>query len=437
MKTCILGATFETGNMGVSSLTEGTIRALLQYYPSSNITLLNYGMRNDEMDFNYDGQLVKLTKTNMRFSKRFYLKNNIARLLAVAIMARLIPIKKYKEKLIARNYYLKTVAGADIVASIAGGDSFSDIYGLRRFLYVALPQVLSIILGKKVFQLPQTFGPFNKKLTQVIAKYILTNSCPIYSRDHQGVIKVKELLKNNKNTDDKVKFSYDVGFIVEPTPSIRIPVDFFPRIKEKTLLVGLNVSGLLYIGGYSKNNMFNIKIDYRSFIHELIELLINKWKVKVILVPHVFGDYDPNSETDQTACEQIFESLKAKYDNKLIYLKGRYDHREIKYIIGNCDVFMGSRMHACIAAISQNIPTVPIAYSQKFIGVMQTVGIEPYVVDLTKMDSEEIDQVIELAWESKEETRRKLEAKMPQVKNDVHKLFENMLSDTSPGKSHV
>ena len=47
----------------------------------------------------------------------------------------------------------------------------------------------------------------------------------------------------------------------------------------------------------------------------------------------------------------------------------------MKYLIGQCDFFVGSRMHSCIAAVSQCVPAVSIAYSDKFIGVMATLGL--------------------------------------------------------------
>ena len=47
-----------------------------------------------------------------------------------------------------------------------------------------------------------------------------------------------------------------------------------------------------------------------------------------------------------------------------------------KAVIGQCDFFIGSRMHACIAALSQGVPCVGVAYSMKFAGVFDTVGME-------------------------------------------------------------
>ena len=54
---------------------------------------------------------------------------------------------------------MKIISEVDIAVAVSGGDSFSDIYGLSRFFYVALPQLLITIMGKKLVFLPQTIGP--------------------------------------------------------------------------------------------------------------------------------------------------------------------------------------------------------------------------------------------------------------------------------------
>jgi len=38
-----------------------------------------------------------------------------------------------------------------------------------------------------------------------------------------------------------------------------------------------------------------------------------------------------------------------------------YGPSETKFLIGHCDFFVGARMHACIAAVSQYVPAVTLA----------------------------------------------------------------------------
>ena len=143
------------------------------------------------------------------------------------------------------------------------------------------------------------------------------------------------------------------------------------------------------------------------------------------MVPHVFGEGE-KSESDQEVCKRIYAELKPKYKDALYFVRGRYDQSEIKYIIGLCNFFIGSRMHACIGALSENIPTVPIAYSKKIIGVMETIGVGKYVADLRTMSKEEIFRIIDKAWVERAEIREHLEQKMPEVKARVLSLFEEI-----------
>jgi polysaccharide pyruvyl transferase WcaK-like protein len=87
-------------------------------------------------------------------------------------------------------------------------------------------------------------------------------------------------------------------------------------------------------------------------------------------------------------------------------------------------------MHACIAAISQLVPAVCIAYSDKFSGVMETIGIESMVADARRLSASEILQMVEESFEHRAITRQILERKIPQVKTAVLNLFSDVLGET-------
>jgi polysaccharide pyruvyl transferase WcaK-like protein len=124
-------------------------------------------------------------------------------------------------------------------------------------------------------------------------------------------------------------------------------------------------------------------------------------------------------------CEKVFAALEKKYEGRLGLVRGTYNQSEIKYLIGQCDFFVGSRMHACIAAISQLVPAVCIAYSGKFAGVMETIGIESMVADARRLSASEILQMVEESFEHRAITRQILERKIPEVKTVVLNLFSD------------
>jgi hypothetical protein len=303
-KIGILGAAFDTGNMGVSALAVGSVRVILHRYPEAEVYFLNYDKSPVTYTIQLPGRQVAVPLVNMRFSWRFWLSNNIACLLILTVLMKLVPFAALRRRLIDGNNCLRHLAESDWVLAISGGDSFSDIYGLERLLYVSLPQILALWAGKRLILLPQTLGPFKGRFARGLARYIMKRAEVVYSRDYAGIKQVENWLDAGA---DSLRFCYDVGFVLDPIPPARIDLVGLPLEQlEAKRLVGLNVSGLLYRGGYARKNAFGLKMDYQAFIYNLIDFLIEKKKMDIVLIPHVLGT---SGECDSPVCDQLFEEL--------------------------------------------------------------------------------------------------------------------------------
>jgi polysaccharide pyruvyl transferase WcaK-like protein len=290
---------------------------------------------------------------------------------------------------------------------------------------VALPQLLVLLLGKKLFLMPQTLGPFQSRIARALAKYIINHASITYSRDFIGPTLIKKM-PGFERLNGKLRFCYDVGFVVDPMAAHSVALSRLLEMKKNNCcVIGLNISGLLFMGGYTRDNMFGLQVDYRELVYDTIHHFMKKSNVVVLLVPHVFGP-PTHAESDAVVCEKIYHELKTPYNDRLFFVSGNYNQNEIKYIIGLCEFFVGSRMHACIAALSQFIPAVTIAYSDKFIGVMQTIGVDHLVADPRKMNQQEIMNIIDWAFAQRDSLRERLSLKMPQVKERVLNLFNEI-----------
>ena len=415
----LLGAGFTTGNHGVGALASGTLTALLRADADARLVFLDYGREAVVSGDRVGNCEVRVETINLRFSKKPWQPNHIVRLLLTAALLKLVPSRDARRKLAARNPWLRRILDAQLHLSIAGGDSFSDIYGMQRLLYVVLPQILVLLLGKPLVLLPQTYGPFESPLARALARYVLKCAALIYSRDKEGVQAVRELVGKE---DARIQFAYDMGFALEPQPPADGVRRQFETIKRNGLVAGFNVSGLLYMGGYSQSNMFGLRSDYVRLVHVLLEELIQKQGAQVLLMPHVFGGNE-NLESDEKACARIHAEFGQRYPGRLHYLPGRFDHHEIKYMIGQCTFFLGSRMHACIAALSQCVPAVGLAYSRKFAGVLDSIGGGSRVVDLRALSETEVLGAVREAFAQREILRRQLEEIMPSIRESVLGLF--------------
>lgn len=422
MRIGLLGATFDTGNMGVSALAESSIKIILHHWPDCKIVLLGMGWEPGQYRVKVWGREVAIKTLPIRFCKNVFIKNHFIVLCLYALLFKIFRWEKFKRFCTRRNVSLHCITQMDMVADITGGDSFSDIYGMRRFVMSFLCKWLVLLFGIDLVMLPQTYGPFKRRLAKAMARYILKRASLVYSRDRAGVEYVKKVLKDPQN--GKVRFIPDVAFVLDSHKPEHLGIEPSADIRShNSIVIGLNISGLLFNGGYTRNNMFGLKSNYRESIYAVLEMLLRDRDVVILLVPHVFPQTGYEVESDPDACLSIYEQFKIKYPGRIFLAKGEYDQGEIKYIIGLCDFFIGSRMHACIAALSQGIPAVGIAYSKKFRGVFESLYVENLAIDMRKNSIDQILITLSKIFIKRNVTREHLKNITPEIRRKVLNIF--------------
>jgi len=316
----------------------------------------------------------------------------------------------------------------DFFGDIRGGDSFSDIYGVKRILIGSIPMVVMTLLKKGTILLPQTYGPYKSLLSRKIASITLKKSKKVLCRDLQSIDVVKNLVKAQHH--GKIHFCPDVAFTMRSVVPAEISLQPGKKDGGKGLLVGVNVSGLLYSGGYTRDNMFGLKFDYPAFVDRLVEGFLLDPGIRVLLVPHTFGG-EGEVMDDYRASRLVYEKFIGEFPGKMYLFNERYDQYELKGIIGLCDFFIGSRMHACIAALSQGIPAVGVAYSQKFLGVFTSVGMDSFVVDARTVGNGEAIEGIRTKVSNLMDVDDREKVDCSEARSSVRKIFQEIMNDVS------
>ncbi len=422
-RICLLGASFETNNMGVNVLAEASVKCILTRWPDAEITLLESGRKKGQYRLNLMDREITVISLPLRFSKNILSSGHFIILSLYAILLKLLPFKWFKKKAANKNAYVNLLLHAHLVADITAGDSFSDIYGMRRFLISFLRKWLVIQFNRKLVMLPQTYGPFRWSSVRYMARYVLRHAAVVYCRDRTGVDYVRNLICSE---DTKVRFAPDVGFVLDARRPGRIYLGSPAGTKDRdTTLIGLNVSGLLFNADCPKYRAFGLKADYRNVVNGIIDLLMAKPHTSILLIPHVFAAVG-YVESDIQACLQVYFHTARHYQDRIFLAYGEYDQNEIKHIIGMTDFFIGSRMHSCIAAMSQCIPTVGLAYSKKFHGVFESVAMEQFVADMRQYSQKQILETTDHAFRQRRLIAEKLDSVIPQVKKTVLNMFEDV-----------
>jgi colanic acid/amylovoran biosynthesis protein len=268
----------------------------------------------------------------------------------------------------------------DVVLDISAGDSFADIYGKMRFLYNVLAKFAVYMSRAPMILSPQTIGPFTRPWTRFAAGFMMRRADVVIARDNLSTDYVAQFkLRNTLEATD-------VAF--------RLPYAEQAAFAGPKTHVGINVSGLLYNGGYTRSNDFGLKSDYKEFTRQLIAGIVANPANQLHLIGHV------NSERMQVEDDfRVAESLAQEFPGSIVAPRFA-NPSEAKTYISRLSFFCGARMHACIAAFSSGVPVVPIAYSRKFIGLFGTLGYG-HVADCKTQSSHDMIKLIMASLENR------------------------------------
>ncbi len=390
---CLLGADFDTNNRGVSALSSSLLRLMRRFMPDARILYFKGGLDFGRRSLRMPGGIEEVEVVNYRLSPRGRLKEHILWLVCMAFLHRLAPVSFIKRVILKANPRIQMLESCDFIGDIHGGDSFSDIYGLARFAAGLLPIAVVALLGKKLVMFPQTYGPFRTKTALLMARWTLRRTTQIMSRDFDSMPLVREVLGKSASRVP-LAFCPDVAFTLPSRKPCSIA--FKPIGTARRPVLGLNVNGLMFNGGYTGRNDFGLLLEYKEFIRALVQRFLRDTETGIMFLPHTYGR-GHSVNNDWEACRRISDGFRAPYGERLHLVTEQYSEFELKGLIGQCDFFIGSRMHACIAAVSQHVPTAAVAYSKKFAGVFESIGLGDIVIDArVNTQSEALDRVFQL-----------------------------------------
>jgi polysaccharide pyruvyl transferase WcaK-like protein len=426
----IMGASLSTANRGVSALGASLVRLAWHSQPDAAISLLVGNRDATRTDVRVDGAVRSVGTVNFRMSPLAPLGQQLWWIVLMSLACRALPWAAARKRVARTSPWIRAALEADFVGDIRGGDSFSDIYGVAGFLVGCLPVLSVIWIRGGIHLLPQTYGPFRSSLAERAARYILLRAHTIWCRDRVSLQEVSRLTAGRR----KGELCPDVAFELEavrpghPVCDPPVPQD------NRGTLIGLNVSGLMYHGGFTRANMFGLKLDYRGFLVRLVEQLLAGDGHRVMLVPHTFAA-SGRVESDPDACRDLLERVPPQLRERVHLVTREYDQHEIKGVIGLCDFFIGSRMHACIAALSQGIPTIGVAYSRKFAGVFEIVGAAEWVIDGRTATIDEALSRTAGIFSMRQANKPALEARVAAAKGELIQVFHRVLAAPVPGAS--
>lgn len=254
------------------------------------------------------------------------------------------------ERLTSRLGMQRWLAEFSLVVDTRSGDSFSDIYGLHRLAVMSAVSELACQAGVPAVLGPQTIGPFATRRGRLMARNSLRRARLIMARDPESARQAADL------GHPVHVLTTDVVFTL-PVPVV-----------ERTRDLILNISGLLW-----QENPHVSAERYRDVVTRLHHQLVASGR-RVTLLSHVVDS--PSSDNDVRA---IAEFTRANAPDVEVVIPDGLD--QVRSVLASANAVVGSRMHACLNALSVGTPAVPLAYSRKFEPLLRSLAWE-HTVDL-------------------------------------------------------
>lgn len=183
-----------------------------------------------------------------------------------------------------------------------------------------------------------------------------------------------------------------------------------PCFADGRKIVGINVSN--YVGVDRKNTS-----PFEQAITDLIKLILTDNANYVLLIPHVTWD----GQDDRIACNKLYQKFIETKRIEVLQI-ANLSYVQIRYIISQCEMFVGSRTHSVISAYSTATPAIAIGYSIKSKGIAKDLGLdERLVVDSkSKNVRDKLFESYEYLTRNRKSIKQHLKTMMPEYINKAY-----------------
>lgn len=302
---------------------------------------------------------------------------------------------------------LREFADADAVADVSG-IAFVDGRGLPLLYYNAAIVLPPLFFDVPVHKLSQALGPFDNRLNRMVGRWVLSRCTTVAARGHRSLAHLHGL------GITKAKFQPDTSF------AMRIPAETYGEAEKQCLskfpaddtrpLLILTPSAV--VARYCQTRGINLAQTLAESL-----LLLESRGIRVALLSHS-TDTGIEKNDDISVVRAIHSELGADAE-RFPVLDTRNDPRLARALMAQGDVYVASRFHSMIGALSQAVPVATIGWSHKYSEAARDFGMESFVIDFADLDGAGLVTKVMALLDAREDHRRRMLAIAQQMATDA------------------
>lgn len=412
-----------TDNRGDAALLEMAIKCLRNVFPQSLVIIAANDADNLETNESKVGSFAYwMHRVSEKGTMRWQLLDTI-KILAASLWAlityRLFGYPLFLGVQCAKKETIKTYFEADLVVSAPGNFLYSSGKIGLMFLVIAYTMGYALLAGKPLYLLPQSVGPLHRKRDQKLLKLILNHARIVMLRDP---LSLNEVLNMGVNRS-RCRLVPDLAFAypsASPEEAVRCLRAWGIDVNTDRPLLGVTT-----INWGDRIGAEALQKRYEDALTEAVRYFLDRFGGRALFFAQVRSK--ALIDDDLITAKRIAARLGG--DNRVWVVEEKLPSSLLKAIYGLMDVFIGTRMHSNIFALSQGVPVIAIAYFPKTRGIMQMLGLDRWVLDISTITPETlISRVIEL-WQEREELRSVIRRKVNGLIEEIPMVSQYIVSD--------
>lgn len=417
MKKITITNAYTWYNKGDAGILLGTVNTLKKIYGEENIEIdvLSFTPEEDKKRYCED-KCIKNVYSNV-LNPHPYKHTKLGKIVAIIkliirVVYLMLMIKFALKKLVKKEESFKTLASSDMLVVCGGG-----FLGGRKIdsLMHVFQMYVNTKFGIPIYVMGTSIEPMKNKIVKKFTDNVLKKMDHIFAREIITYDYLKLVVPI-----ERVSLIPDMAFMLEDKKQ---EFEVVKELRKKSSAIyGLTVRQWNFP---NSNNPTLLMNNYIKSIKECIEQEIEKNNSSFIFVPQVIVDY----ASDEEVALKIKDQLEEKYKENFIVLNDDLSPVEIKALIANCDYFIGTRMHSNIFATSMGVPTIAIAYEKKTNGIMHTVELDEYIVEMDEITKDSLAKKIELQKEQSAIIREMLNKRILVIRKEILDKMTKVLKE--------
>ena len=184
--------------------------------------------------------------------------------------------------------------------------------------------------------------------------------------------------------------------------------------------------GITLINWAAQNKAFQQQDQYETAVAAAVRHFVENYDGRVILFAQVRG---PTwAEDDLVPAKRVKERV-SQLGNNVLLFDQELSALQLKAAYGQMDLFIGSRLHSNIFALSEGVPALFIQYQYKTRGVAKMLDLEEWVLTIEAAEPEQLIKQLDRLVEQQASLRQKIQRNLEVVRQQAAQVTRQIATD--------